>query len=161
MGLKLKGKSMQTRSWAAIAMVLVLAKIAMAADPFVGMWKLNVAKSESLPGQEDKSQTLKIEAQENGLRFVIDAVNADGKPRHAEFVRTYGKEYQDNSIPGMTNTYTRVDANTVVAVRKKDGQELGRSVDAVSRDGKTMTRKMSGKNARGEETNTTVVYDKQ
>jgi hypothetical protein len=152
---------MPTRSWAAIALVLVLATAAMAADLFVGMWKLNEAKSESFPGQEAKSQALRIEAQENGLKFVIDAVNADGKPRQSEFVRTLGKEYPDNSIPGMTNTYTRVDANTVVAVRKKDGKELGRSVDTVSRDGKTMTRRMKGKNAQSEDANTTVVYDKQ
>jgi hypothetical protein len=67
--------------------VLALAAITFAADnPFMGTWKPNVTKSEFIPGPPPKSQTVKNEAQENGLKITDDLVAADGKAPFAQIV---------------------------------------------------------------------------
>jgi hypothetical protein len=50
-----------------LLVVLGLARASWAADPHVGTWKLNLARSQFNPtSSAPKSQPLKIEAQENG-----------------------------------------------------------------------------------------------
>ena len=116
----------------------------------------------SNPGTGYKSATVKIEALDNGLNIVTDGVNADGKANHSEGTEILdGKDYPDPSNPGRTEACTRVDANTVVVVFKRDRKELGRSFDVVSKDGRTITRTLKGNNAKGQEINNAVVFDKQ
>jgi hypothetical protein len=116
----------------------------------------------SSPGTGDKSATVKIEALDNGLNIVTDGVNDDGKANHSEGTEILdGKDYPDPSNPVGTEACTRVDANTVVVVLKRDGKELGISFDVVSKDGRTITRTLKGKNAKGQEINNAVVFDKQ
>jgi hypothetical protein len=145
------------------ALVLALAVIAMAADPHVGTWKLNVAKSKINSGQPDKSGTVQCEAQDNGVKMVGDSVDAEGKAAHSEFAAKYdGKDYPftgDSDID--TISLKRIDANTWAEVLKKSGKEVLSGRNAVSKDGKTMTRTFKGKNDKGQEFNNTAVYDKQ
>jgi hypothetical protein len=144
-------------------LLLALATAAMAADPFVGTWKLNVAKSKSSSQRTwPQSSTVKIEEQDHGLKIAEDRVLADGKTPHMEFSEKFdGKDYPDPSSPGLASAYTRVDANTVLVVFKRDGKEVGRSRDVVSKDGRTITRTQTGKNSNGQEVNVTMVFDKQ
>jgi len=54
--------------------VLGLAGSLWAADPFVGTWKLNLAKSKaSNPNLMHKSETIRIVAQENGAIYTLGA----------------------------------------------------------------------------------------
>jgi hypothetical protein len=143
-------------------LVLALATAAMAADPFVGTWKMNVEKSTFNPGPPPKSSTTRIEATKNGLKFMMDSVSADGKATHSEGTWTCdGKDYPNQSNPGVTMSYTRIDTNTIVGVRKKDGKEIGNMVDVISKDDKTGTMTIKGKNAQGQDVNNTIVHDKQ
>jgi hypothetical protein len=66
----------------AAASVFAGAMLAQAADPQVGTWKLNVAKSTYSPGPAPKSGTSKIEAAGAGTKVVVDQVLADGTTRH-------------------------------------------------------------------------------
>src|ERR671925_377421 len=66
-----------------IAVVLALAgsaalMLAQAPDPFVGTWKLNLAKSKYTGAAAPKSDTLTFEAQGNGLRLTREGIAADG-----------------------------------------------------------------------------------
>jgi len=76
-------------------LTLTLATIAMAADPFVGTWKLNVAKSKfNPPGSALKSDVVKIVAQDNGLKFTFNRMDAEGKAIHIESAPKFdGKDY--------------------------------------------------------------------
>ena len=154
---------MRTRLPIGIALVLALATVAMAADPHVGTWKLNLAKSKYNPGPPPKSQTLKIQAQENGLKYVSDSVDAEGKATHNEFAAKYdGKDYAYLGSPDVdTLAYTKVDANTLDFVTKKGGKEVEKGRAVVSVDGKTRTVTSKGKNAKGQDTSRTSVYVKQ
>ena len=83
-------------------LVLALATVAMAADPHVGTWKLNVAKSKFNPGPPPKSDTITFTTQDNGIKLVEDIVEADGKAYHIGFAAKYdGKDYPFYRISGF------------------------------------------------------------
>jgi hypothetical protein len=124
-----------------MVLVLALATVSIAADPFVGTWKLDVGSCTS-QNPPPKSQIINIESQENGLKFVTDTVTADGKAIHGEFMRVFdGKDYLVGAeFDDFTVAFTRIDANTIEAVNKLSGKEISRWKDVVSDDGKRMTR---------------------
>jgi hypothetical protein len=131
-----------------------------AADPFVGTWKVNIAKS--IPTPPPKSGIVKIEAQDNGFKVVFDGVSADGVT-HMEYAAKYdGKDYPVTGDPNAdTVALTKIDANTVEPVWKKGGMEVSLQRGVVSKDGKTMTLTTKGKNAQGQEVTNTLVLNKQ
>jgi hypothetical protein len=73
-----------SRSWLlAAAAILALALFASGSalaqtDPFVGTWKLNLAKSKFGPGTERKSETRIVESSPTGMKVSVDRTNADG-----------------------------------------------------------------------------------
>ena len=147
----------------AMVFVMALATVALAADPNVGTWKLNVAKSRlpNPPGM--KSSIVTVTAQDNGIKVVADGVNAEGKATHTEYAAKYdGKDYPFTGGSGAdTIMLTKIDANTFDEVLKKGGKELSSGRNVVSKDGKTMTLTMKAKNPQGQDVNITAVYDKQ
>ena len=144
-----------------MVIVLALATVAMAADPHVGTWKLNLEKSKG-PGPAPKT-TIKITVQHNGIKSVSDSVNAEGQATHVEFTAKYdGKDYPVTGSQAVdTIAFRRIDANTFEGVAKKAGKEIGRSQEVFSKDGKTMTRTIKAKDAQGQDINIISVYDKQ
>jgi hypothetical protein len=147
----------------AVASVLVLGSIAQAADNQVGTWKINVAKSKFSPGPAPKESTLTIESQPDGLKFTIHGTDAEGKAVHIEFSPKYdGKDYP---ATGMANADTismkKIDDYTIETVGKKQGKPMVTTTSVVSKDGKTRTTTQKGTNAKGQDVNNTIVYDKQ
>ena len=58
-----------------------------AADPFIGTWKLNVAKSKAPdPSLLPKSEVFKNVAQGNLIKTTFDGVDSQGKSFHSEGV---------------------------------------------------------------------------
>jgi hypothetical protein len=144
--------------------LLALAPLAIAADdPFVGTWKLNVAKSRFAPGQELESEICKIEAQGNGLKIVYDPVPVHGKSLHVETTVKYdGKDYSaigDSSFD--TYSLTKIAANTVDGVWRKKGKVVQTARWVVSKNGKTFTGTLKSKNTKGEEVTQIAVFEKQ
>jgi hypothetical protein len=146
------------------ALVLALAVIAVAADSFIGTWKLNVAKSKaSDPSLIPKSEILKNVAQDNGIKTIFDGADAQGKATHSESSGTWdGKDLSVTGDPGSDMVaLKRVDANTLEVVAKKAGKVVATYQSTVSKNGKTMTIAGKGKDAKGQEWSATTVYDKQ
>jgi hypothetical protein len=138
--------------------------VAQAADPQVGDWKLNIAKSKYSPGPPPKSATTKIEAAGAGTKVVVDQVQSDGTVRHWEFTANY--DGKDSPVTGNNPdadmvARTRVNANTVKTVSKKNGKVTTSQTSEVSSDGKTRTVKTTGTNAAGQAVNNVAVYDRQ
>jgi hypothetical protein len=75
-------KSLLMVSLAACCAIVISSSVALAADNWLGTWKLDVAKSKVVPGPGPKSQTLKFEATKDGIRLTTDGVNAEGKATH-------------------------------------------------------------------------------
>jgi steroid delta-isomerase-like uncharacterized protein len=137
---------------------------AMAADPFVGTWKMNVAKSKTTdPSAMPKSETAKVEAVDNGLKVTIEGVGADGKAYHFEYSAKYdGKDYPITGYSAAdTIAQKKIDPNSYELMAKKAGKEVERWRVAISNDGKTQTLAGKGTNAKGQEYKATFVYDKQ
>ena len=151
----------------AVALLAVVGASSLQAqgDPVAGTWKLNVTKSKFDPGPAPKSQTRKVEAQGDGLKYTFDGVGADGKAMTYGFtVKFDGKDYPiTGSHPSGADTVSakKTDANHYEATLKKGGKVVSTGKVSVSADGKVTTVDSSGTNAAGAKTHDMLVYDRQ
>ncbi len=107
-------------------------------DFFVGTWELDPASLDYQFGRPGLRATYIIEAVPQGLRFTLDAEDADKKP--LKF--TYGGELdgRDQPIPGMDAALvlTRQDANNIESVLKRGGKVVDRWTRELLPDLQTM-----------------------
>jgi len=133
------------------------------ADPRIGTWKLNAAKSKYNPGPPPQSLAVKVEPAGQGEKTTAEFVNADGT--RTTTVYTAGFDGKDYPLTGsqIANTVAlkRVDARTTVRTDKKEGKVVQTLTRVVAQDGKTMTVTVKGTNAQGQAVNNVVVFDKQ
>ena len=134
-----------------------------AADPVVGSWKLNVAKSKYSPGPAPKSATITYEDTADGLKRTGETIDAEGKKTSFEYTAKYdGKDYPvTGSDVFDTISIKRINDHTVASTLKKAGKVVSTSRRVTSKDGKTMTLTINGTNAEGQKTHAVAVYDKQ
>jgi hypothetical protein len=142
---------------------IVLSSSLLAAENWLGTWKLDTAKSKVEPGPGPKSLTLKFKATKDGIKFTGDGVNAEGKPTHTEFLSKFdGREVPYKGNPDAdTASPKKIDDNSYENTWKKDGKTTINGKVVVSEDGKTLTITHTGTNSKGETVNSTFVYDKQ
>ncbi len=142
---------------------IVFSSSALAAENWLGTWKLDTAKSSFVPGPGPKSLTLKFEATKGGIKFTGDGVNAEGKPTHTKFVSKFdGQEVPYKGNPDAdTASAKRIDDNTYENTWRKAGKTTVNAKVVVSEDGKTMTITQVGTNAKGQAVDSTFIYDKQ
>ena len=135
-------------------------------NPFLGTWKLNVAKSKAEGTMVPKSMTRTVTAAGDKVTYSSEGVAADGSVLKYSFTVSYdGKDYPvtGTGMPGGADSIAikRVDSHHVTSVLKKGGKEVGTAEAEVSKDGKTTTLKAKGTSADGKPTIATTVYDKQ
>ena len=159
---------MRIKVLAAFAATLLLFALALnvpaaAADQQSGTWKMDPAKSTYSPGPAAKSNTVKIESEGDNVKLSSDGIDAAGNPTHVEYTAKYdGKDYPITGVPNAdTVALERIDANTIQSTMKKDGQVVMSVTSVVSKDGSTRTSTFKGKNAKGQDVNNIVVYNKQ
>jgi len=135
-----------------------------APNPFVGTWVLNVDKSEfNPPASALKSDVVVTEAQENGLVFTFDRVDAEGNATHFETA----PKFDGNAYPvigeGLTEMVTleRIDDNSFEEVVMQDGEEIQRVQVVIANDGNSSTVTAKTKDENGEEVTSITYYDKQ
>jgi hypothetical protein len=135
---------------------------AQGADPRVGTWHLNVAKSKYSPGPAPKSQMLKIEAAGKGETVSSETVSATGEKTTTSYTAEFdGKPHplKGSALADMV-TLKRIDGNTTERVDSKGGKTVITYHRVVSQDGKTMTVTSKGTNAQGQATANVVVFEK-
>jgi hypothetical protein len=132
-------------------------------NPWIGTWKLNVAKSTFQPSPGPKSATLVVEAVGQGFRNTIDGIDSQGNPTKA--LRDYLFDGKSHSLTGVPDydaeSYKRVNDSTYEVTRTKVGNVIQTATNVVSADGKTMTVTTTGVNAKGQQINNVVVLDRQ
>jgi hypothetical protein len=146
------------------ASLLALAVIALAADPFVGTWKVNVAKSKALsPNMLPKNETIKNEGIDNGLKATCDGLDAEGKAYHILYSVKYdGKDYSFTGDPKRdTISAKKIDPSIAVFVYKKAGKEVATCKCTITKDGKTATCSGKAKDAKGQDVAMDIIYEKQ
>lgn len=136
---------------------------AQGANPRIGTWHLNVAKSTYSPGPAPKSQVLTIEAAGAGEKVTSESVLATGAKAVSVYTANYdGKPYPiTGSETADTVTLKRVDANTSERTDSKGGKAVQTLIRVVSKDGTTMTVTIKGTNAQGQAVNNVVVFEKR
>lgn len=149
---------------AACVAVLVSGSTVLAADNWLGTWKLNVARSKFVPAPPPQSMTITFEAAtDGGIKLTADGVNGEGKPMHLEYAAKFdGTEVPWTGNPNADSTAPRrLDANRYENVWKKDGKVVVAVTATVSADGKTLTIIQRGKDAQGQVMDTTEVFERQ
>jgi hypothetical protein len=145
-----------------LALCLVAVAAALAADPNMGTWKLNEAKSK-IAADAPKNNTVVYEAAGDSIKVTIDGTSGDGKAVHSEWTGKFdGKEYAVTGDPTSDmRSYTRVNANTLAFAGKMGGKVSLSGRIVVSADGKTRTVTAHATDAKGAKVTITALYDKQ
>ena len=144
------------------AILTIATSTALAADPVVGTWKLNLAKSTFSPGPAPKSQTRTYAESAEGMTLTVKTTAADGKETTTTLIfKEDGKPYPVTGNPDFDKvSVTRVDALTVHSIQTKAGAAVGAAVRTVSKDGKTLTFAQKGTHATGGKYDDVSVYDR-
>lgn len=137
---------------------------AQTAEPIVGTWKLDVAKSTYKPGPAPKSTTIEVKQAGKAIEVAVDAVNADGSPLKWGFTSLRdGKEEAKVTGNPLFDTVTanRESANAGTNLYKKGGKLVMTTKIAIAPDGKSMTVTSTGTDAKGQAVNNVAHYTKQ
>ncbi|MGB8474153.1 MAG: hypothetical protein WCE61_08725 [Candidatus Acidiferrum sp.] len=141
---------------------LLAASVSLAADGFMGTWKLNEAQSKISPGMA-KNSTVIYEAAGESIKVTIDGVDADGNSTHNEWTGKYdGADYAVTGDPASdSRAVTKVDDHTLAFNVKKAGKVTMTGRIVLSEDGKTRTVTTTGTDSKGAQVSGTAVYDKE
>jgi hypothetical protein len=145
-----------------VSLLLLIPGLVLAADPIVGTWKLNLAKSK-FSGPAPKSSTVTYTEDGDWLVLKAEGVTADGTSttRNSRF-KLDGKEYPYDGPYGKgTISGKKTGERQGTATVKLDNGNSYTQKTVISADGKTRTITTSGKNAQGQAMNNTVVHERQ
>jgi hypothetical protein len=169
MGFELAGRTFvkKVRSSAFLGVLLTIGSAVIAAgsdaDPIIGTWKLNPAKSTFAGIPAYKSQIRTYLQAARGLTLKMTTVSAEGKETKTQ--ATYQLDGKDFSSMGNPNfdslSGMQIDTNTAEFTLKQGGKPIGTIRRAVSKDGKTLTINYVITNADGIQTAALTVFDKQ
>src|SRR4029450_12581189 len=136
-----------------------------AADPFSGTWKLNVAKAKVAAGTEVKELTVVVAEQGDNLAVTVKGTAGDGKPISVQYTLPAkgGPVSYTEGAPasGATAITKRVNASTIDSTSSLNGKEVGSTHAVIAADGKTLTRVVTGVDAQGKAYQNTEVYERQ
>ena len=132
-----------------------------AANPHMGTWKLNEAKSKLVPGM-GKNTTVTYAEQKDKIKITVEGVDKDGKPTHSVWVGKFdGKAYPvKGNLPANAVAYKVVNERTNDITAMKDGKTMWSGKIAVAADGKSRTVTINGTDANGKKFKGKAVYDK-
>jgi hypothetical protein len=131
-------------------------------NPLVGAWKANLEKSQRDPNHQFQSLTMRFEVSDEAMLLTFSGVNMAGKQESGtRKLRPDGKEYPIAEAPGVVEITKWVGSHTLELVAKKDGKVVGESTYEVSKDGKTLTSKVRGTDAKGRQFEQVIVVDRE
>ena len=132
-----------------------------AANPHIGTWKLNEAKSKLAPNM-GKNTTVTYTEQGDKIKVTVEGVDKDGKPTHSVWVGKFdGKAYPaKGNLPYNSIAYRMVNERTNDITAMKDGKTMWTGRIAVAADGKSRTVTINGTDANGKKVKSKAVYDK-
>jgi hypothetical protein len=145
-----------------ILALLGLASPLFAADPFLGTWKLDPAKTKYTTGTPAKDVTLVIEEQGDNYQVTATGTYQDGSPISVKYtVPKAGGAGTAQEGPFDAVTSKRVSARVRENRYTKNGKETVSRRIVVSQDAKTMRITVKGTDAQGKPLAGVDVFDKQ
>src|SRR5437762_10456216 len=133
-----------------------------AANPQMGTWKLNEAKSKITPGTMKNTHVV-YSSMLGQVKIKSDGIDPSGKSIHVEWSGKFdGKDYPVAGDPNSdTRSYTKVNERTLTTANKKSGKVTVTGQIVVSADGKSRTVTLVGTTPKGKKFKNVAVYDKQ
>ena len=146
----------------ALALSFIAAGACFAANPHLGTWKLNEAKSK-VPAGMGKNNTVTYTEQKDKIKVTVEGVDKDGKPTHSVWVGKFdGKAYPlKGNLSYNSVAYKEVNDRTNDITTWKDGKMVWSGKIAVAADGKSRTVTVNGTDEKGKKFSGKVVYDKE
>ena len=143
--------------------LLLMLFIAQSQEPWLGTWRVNLAKSTADRDARYKRGTTKIEAWQDGLKVTYDLVGVRGGVTHMEWTGKFdGRDYPVQGVDYvLTNAYSRIDDHSYQITIKIDGVLTATAKVVISPDGKTLTTSTTGNNAQGKSVTTTTIYERE
>jgi hypothetical protein len=134
-----------------------------AADPFIGVWKLNTGKSNLSKGSPPKDETIVIAAAGDQIEVTVSGTAADGSPLSGKYLEPAGggaakieAGVWDGATVKNSNYYTRE------TTFMKGGKEASLVRRVVSKDKRTMRITfIRGVDPQGNPRQGTLVFEKQ
>jgi hypothetical protein len=145
-----------------LASCFLAGAVCFGADPHMGTWKLNAAKSKITPGTL-VFNTIIYKSVFGKVKVEGEGIDADGKPVHTKWTGNFdGKDYPVTGDPiSDSRSYTKLDDRTLDLTVKKAGKTIDTVRMVLSADGKSRTVTVSGTTPKGKKFKNVVVYDKQ
>ena len=145
----------------AVVLSFTAATACFAANPHMGTWKLNEAKSELVPAM-GKNTTVTYAEKKDKIKITVDGVDKDGKPTHSVWVGKFdGKAYPaKGNLSWNSAAYKVVNDRTNDITAMKDGKIGWTGQITVAADGKSRTVTINGTDAAGKKFSGKAVYDK-
>ena len=149
---------MLTNTLRLVSVIVCTATLLWAADPVVGTWTLNLAKSRFSPGPAPKEETRVYEAQGEGIKVTVRTVAADGHSTTVLISANYdGKDYP---VTG-SSAYDAIELKKITdqiaeATLMHAGRTVATARREISDDGRTMTITYTG-----QQISNKAVYEKQ
>jgi hypothetical protein len=160
----------QLRKAMLLLAVLGLAGSLWAAEPIIGTWKLNIAKSKFSPAMLGgraplKEATMVIRKAGDLIEITYEGTRTDGSPilQKSTVPREGGiLMYEKGGLgEGIVVIFTRFDAYNSCFTRLQNGEQVYVNVTFISKDGKTQQDHYRGTDAQGNPFEQIVVYEKQ
>ena len=145
----------------AVALSFAAGTACFAANPQIGTWKLNEAKSK-MPAGMGKNTTVTYTEEKDKIKVTVDGVDKDGKATHGVWVGKFdGKAYPvKGNLPYNSVAYKMVNDHSNDITTMKDGKMIWNGRITVSADGKSRTVTINGTDAKGKKFKGTAAYDK-
>jgi hypothetical protein len=147
--------------------VFALAGSLLAADPAVGTWKLNVARSRVAPSTQaaTKEETMVIRDLGDKTENTTTGIRTDGSRLSGKWLAPkQGGMLTDQqpAVPkGDVVVFTVIDDFTAYFTTLQNGKQVAVNHCVISKDGKAMNCTTKGTDAKGKPYEEVVVYDKQ
>jgi hypothetical protein len=144
-----------------IVLVLAFASALLAADPFVGTWKLDTEKTKYKTGTPPKEQTVTFSEEGSELHVIVKGTSSDGQAISTHFIVP---------VAGGTGKIVESPYDAVSAKAGNNERETSFSKGGTvvytahakcSANGKTMTVVVRGTNPSGQTVDGTNYYEKQ
>ena len=150
------------QGWKCLTTICVFSTALFAADsPFVGTWKLNIAKSKFSPGTAAKELTVKFEAVGSEFKRTATGVDAEGQPISQDSTVAWDGVDHKIDLPGGTVAVKIVSDHALDFTLKVEGKVIDTGRAIVSKSGKTMTLTEKGEDTKGLKVDNVEVFDKQ
>jgi hypothetical protein len=136
--------------------------VCFAADPQMGTWKLNEAKSKIKPGTT-KNTMVVYEAAGDKVKVTVNGIDAKGKATRSQWTGKFdGRDYPViGDSASDARSYNKRDDRTSEFNTMNHGRVIGSGRIVVSADGKSRTVVVSGTDRDGKPFKNVAVYDKQ